>query len=468
MSESEKRVVARGLLLPKDKVSRNGVLYDWDSVKNTYEQIKGLKLMYNHETDGIDAIPIGHATNVWLKEEDDDEGIAGVYYEADLDPEHPQTRKIIRGDLDNVSLQVNAEEVVPEYKDGEEYQRAYINDWIEFSVVPTPGMKDATIEARIAEAYKKVKTEKFFEENKEFPYEIFKNGLIDEIGEHPNVNPLEAAQLVLDHLKKDINYYSQHSDSEENNIVSKTEEINTSTASGAMVPAVMKDDKEENTMSKENIKKEEAPIMNPEDDEKTKTEQVDEDEVKEDEVEYESIKKEEYNDDMTSMTDILEQMNGKINSLTEELDDLKGRLPQTESAVEDTEADELTEEAAEDTQVVSDDKTKIDAEVIEESNKKEGKAEVVPSFGRYIVVKDGETIARYVSKYEAEDHARELNDPSHKEYSNEDEEEIDEPIPPKTEKLKGKKILKTEKVERSEMTFSEALKGFVKDELNLI
>ncbi|MDD3085463.1 MAG: hypothetical protein PHU32_06285, partial [Candidatus ainarchaeum sp.] len=370
LSEAEKRVIAQGLLLPKNKVSRNGVLYDWDSVKNTYEQIKGLKLMYNHETDGIDAVPIGHATNVWLKEEDDDEGIAGVYYEADLDSEHPQTRKILRGDLDNVSLQVNAEQVVPEYKDGKEYQRAYINDWLEFSVVPCAGMKDATIEARIAEAYKKAKTEEYFKENTTFPYDTFKTGLSDELEEHPNVNPLDAAQLVIDHLKKDINYYSQHSDSEENNTVSKTEEINTSTASGAMAPAVMKDDEEDDTMSKENIKKEEAPIINPEEDE-TKTEQLDEDEVKEDEVKYESIKKEEYEDDMTSMTEILEQMNGKINSLTEELANLKGQLPQTESAVEDTEADEVKEEQTDDTQVVSDDKTKTDAEVIEESSDEE-------------------------------------------------------------------------------------------------
>lgn len=421
LSEAEKRVIARGLLLPKNKVSRNGVLYDWDSVKSTYEQIKGLKLMYNHEMDGIDAIPIGHATNVWLKEEDDNDGIAGVYYEADLDPEHPQTRKILRGDLDNVSLQVNAEQVVPEYKDGKEYQRAYINDWLEFSVVPCAGMKDATIEARIAEAYKQAKTEEYFKENAEFPYDIFKKGLIDELEEHPNVNPLEAAQLVIDHLKKDINYYSQNSDSEEN----KTEEINTSTASGAVAPAVMKDDEEEDTMSKENIKKEEAPIMNPEEDEKTKTEQMDEDEVKEDEVKYESIKKEEYDDDMTSMTDILEQMNGKINSLTEELDDLKGRLPQTESAVEDTEADEVKEEQADDTQVVSDDKTKINAEVIEES--------------------DDET--------------------------NDEEDKIDEPIPPITEKKKEKAELKDsikkETVKKTEMTFEEAIRGFTKERLGL-
>ena len=132
-NEDKKKIIASGLLLPKNKISRNGIMYDWDSVKDTYNQIKGLKLMYNHETEGLNAIPIGHATNAWLKEEDDDQGIAGLYYEADLDPEHPQTRKILRGDLDNVSLQINAEEVIPKYdKQFGEYQLAKVSDWIEF------------------------------------------------------------------------------------------------------------------------------------------------------------------------------------------------------------------------------------------------------------------------------------------------------------------------------------------------
>lgn len=423
IEKEQQKIIATGLLCPKNKISRNSVMYDWDSIKNTYNQIKGLKLLYNHETEGLNAIPIGHATNAWLKEEDDDDGIAGLYYEADLDPEHPQTRKILRGDLDNVSLQINAAEVIPKYDEKfGEYQLAKISDWIEFSVVPTPGMKDATIEARIAEAYKKEKRLK--EDHVEkgiFPIDEFQMGIDVEKSEHSQLNILEIGQLVLDHLKENEYYYSSKNSDEE----TKTEEINTSTASGAMAPAVMKDDEEDDTMSKENIKKEEAPIMNPEDYEKTKTEQVDEDEVKEDEVKYESIKKEEYEDDMTSMTDILEQMNGKINSLTEELANLKGQLPQTESAVEDTEADEVKEEQADDTQVVSDDKTKIDTEVIEES--------------------DDET--------------------------SDEEDKIDEPIPPITEKKKEKSELKDsikkETVKKTEMTFEEAIRGFTKERLGL-
>lgn len=420
-TDKAKDVYIQGLLLPRDEVSRNGVLYDWDSIREKHKELIGKPMLFNHDTETTDR-PLGTFVDSWIKEYADNEGPAGWYYKSRLNPRSQYYEDVVEGYINKVSIQVNAEQVVPEYKDGKEYQRAFIGDVLEASGVNVPGFPQTSIETLIAEAYKKAKTEEYFKENTEFPYDAFKTGLSDELEEHPNVNPLEAAQLVLDHLKKDINYYSQHSDSEENNTVSKTEEINTSTASGAVAPAVMKDDEEDDTMSKESIKKEEAPIINPEEDEKTKTEQMDEDEVKEDEVKYESIKKEEYEDDMTSMTDILEQMNGKINSLTEELDNLKGRLPQTESAIEDTEADEVKEEQADDTQVVSDDKTKIDAEVIEESN-------------------------------------------------DEEEIEIDEPIPPITEKKKEKSELKDsikkETVKKTEMTFEEAIRGFTKERLGL-
>ena len=41
---------------------------------------------------------------------------------------------------------------------------------------------------------------------------------------------------------------------------------------------------------------------------------------------------------------------------------------------------------------------------------KEAKAEVIKSFGKYKVMKDGKVLGVYVAKYEAEDHVRALND----------------------------------------------------------
>lgn len=40
-----------------------------------------------------------------------------------------------------------------------------------------------------------------------FPMETFHKGLEQEANEHPGANPVELAQLVLDHLKGDLQYY---------------------------------------------------------------------------------------------------------------------------------------------------------------------------------------------------------------------------------------------------------------------
>lgn len=428
-NEDKKKIIASGLLLPKNKISRNGIMYDWDSVKDTYSQIKGLKLMYNHETEGLNAIPIGHATNAWLKEEDDDQGIAGLYYEADLDPEHPQTRKILRGDLDNVSLQINAEEVIPKYdKQFGEYQLAKVSDWIEFSVVPTPGMKDATIEARIAEAFKKEKRLK--EDHVEkgiFPTDEFEMGISIEKEEHPNLNILEIGQLVLDHLKENEYFYSSKNNDEEN----KTEEINTVTAVGAVQPTKMIDndsDKEEDKMSKI-VKKEE--LQKTPEEEVTKVEEAVEDD---EEVVDNSVLKEEYADDMTKVVEALETLKNDNLALREELDSIKAKLPQDE---EEVQATENVEE---------------DKEVISESEDTEN--EVVPD------QKTDEVIE------ESEDSEEDKNLEDSEDVEVEEEEEVEEPIPPITEKSKLNKSLK-ERVTKSDMTFSEAMSGFVKERLKI-
>ena len=148
-------IMVKGLLLPKNKVSRNKILYDWDSIKQHYKELEACKLMYNHETEGL-VEPIGHITKSYLKENDDSEGIAGWYYQANLDPDNKYTKKIQRGDLDNVSIQLNAERAIKEHdKENGEYTRAFVSDVYEISAVPCPGFNQTTIETMMAEAFKK-------------------------------------------------------------------------------------------------------------------------------------------------------------------------------------------------------------------------------------------------------------------------------------------------------------------------
>jgi hypothetical protein len=405
IEDKQKKIIATGLLLPKGKISRNGIMYDWESIKDTYNQIKGLKLMYNHETEGLNAIPIGHATNAWIKEEDDDEGIAGLYYEADLDPEHPQTRKILRGDLDNVSLQINAEEVTPKYdKQFGEYQLAKVSDWLEMSIVPVSGYKDATIEARIAEAYKKKNNLK---------EDHMKVGdVVDAGGKKMQVSQVLDNGYLISYLNE--------TESVEDEVETKTEEINTTTAVGAVAPTKMIDndsDKEEDKMSK--IRKKEELQKTPEE-EVTKVEEV----VDDEEVIDNSIMKEEYEDDMTKVVEALEALKNDNLALREELDSIKAKLPQ----------EEIEKNVEEDKEVISD--------------SEDTENEVVP---------DQKTDE--IKEESTEDSDEDLKE-------SEDEEEVEEPIPPITEKSKLNKALKERNAEQR-MSFSEAISGFAKERLKL-
>lgn len=143
-----------GLLLPKDEISRNGILYDWDSVKAKAKEFEGVPMNYNHIIDD-DKKPIGKIIKTWVKETEDSEGPAGMYYEADIDEGSEYADSIKKGYLNKVSLQVTADAQKEEAgDDGNYYTRAWIGDPLEVSVVKVPGFKQTTMEVALAEAFK--------------------------------------------------------------------------------------------------------------------------------------------------------------------------------------------------------------------------------------------------------------------------------------------------------------------------
>lgn len=163
IKEKYNKIIASGLLLPKDKVSRNGVLYDWDTAKATVSKIPGLPMMYNHQNEGMEK-PVGHFTDaialesrpnsgkwaeVWDKTSEElnsSEGIPGVYYEADINPDSEYANSVTRGDVRKVSIQIIPEKQVSEtMSDGTKYTRAYIKDYVESSIVPSPGFMETNI-----------------------------------------------------------------------------------------------------------------------------------------------------------------------------------------------------------------------------------------------------------------------------------------------------------------------------------
>jgi hypothetical protein len=348
-----KDVYIQGLLLPRDKVSRNSVLYDWSSIVEKHKELIGKPMLFNHDLETTER-PLGTVVDSWLKEYDDDSGVAGWYYKSRLNPRSQYYDDVLDGFINKVSIQINARDVVQEYMQDREYERAYIDDILEISGVNVPGFPQTSIETLIAEAVRKEKQEIKIKENTEFPYDMFKKGLEQELGEHPKVSVLDAAQLVLDHLKEDMNYYSKNSDAE-----TKTEDITTATAVGAMAPTTLgsnDDKKEDDKMSKDEIIKKESESPEDKKDEDKKDEETDkkleesvdedkkDDDKEEDEKETkklsESVKKEEYETDMSNITDVLEKFNTELSSLRAEISDLKTKIVTSEDSV-DTDSDDI-------------------------------------------------------------------------------------------------------------------------------
>lgn len=250
----EARYILSGLLLPFNKISRNNVLYNRESCIEKHKDLIGRPLMYNHKVDG-EQYPKGHFIDSWI--EDD-----GWHYKADLDPaEVDFIRKLERKDLRHVSIQLLGGRVVERMESGTNrtYTEAWVNDVIEASVVPAPGFLDTTskfaeclgmncntmnedittstdagaIGTKLAGADKKdcpkkcPMKEQYEDKFNGFPMDQFHKGLNQELSEHPGVSPTETAQLVLDHLKEDPEYYNKQEAREAEDIVEEVGEDET-------------------------------------------------------------------------------------------------------------------------------------------------------------------------------------------------------------------------------------------------
>ena len=171
VQDADKKTIIRGLMLPKDKISRNGVLYEWESIKTHHKELINKCAMYNHKLD-TEMPPVGHYTDsiclesspdidnkwykVWQKTtEQNGKEIPGWYYEADLNPDNIYTKSVLRGDLNKVSIQLFADQSMEmETADGSPFVKAYVGSILEASLVVAPGYEQTSIEVALAEAFK--------------------------------------------------------------------------------------------------------------------------------------------------------------------------------------------------------------------------------------------------------------------------------------------------------------------------
>jgi hypothetical protein len=196
----EGKFILQGLILPFDKISRNNVLYNRESIMQSHKQLVGRPVMYNHKVDD-QLFPVGHFIDSNLKED-------GWHYKADIDPEEKDLiRKLKRQDLRHVSIQVIGGKVVEKQdENGEFYTEAWISDVIEGSIVPAPGFLDTT--AAFAEA--------FHPKAKKEAYEIefngktrFKVDKLDNVTKNPNWDFFAAHTRIIDLDSDEVIYDSK-------------------------------------------------------------------------------------------------------------------------------------------------------------------------------------------------------------------------------------------------------------------
>lgn len=143
-SQTENGVYVKGMALPFGRVSRNGVQYEKESVKEAAEDLVGRPILFNHKQD----YSTGHILNIEVTDE-------GMFYEGDINPnaEMPNgvtvAEAVERGDIRSPSIQAFVEQLgEPADEDAVindmETEKVAVADFIEISMVTVPGFPQAS------------------------------------------------------------------------------------------------------------------------------------------------------------------------------------------------------------------------------------------------------------------------------------------------------------------------------------
>ena len=129
--ENSEGLKMQGLALPFKKRSRNGVIYEKESVKKAASTLKGCPVLFNHDENNT----IGHIVSTEVKDD-------GLYYKADLNPERKEVESLERGDIPHVSIQALIEETEKTDTRGE----VGVTEFLEMSAVTIPGFPSTDVE----------------------------------------------------------------------------------------------------------------------------------------------------------------------------------------------------------------------------------------------------------------------------------------------------------------------------------
>lgn len=140
------------MIVPFNKVSRNGIKYGEAGIKRTHAMLVGKNLMHNHVLEGANTFPRGEWVKTWI-------GPEGMHarakiYNTSYNKDYIEWLKA--ANQPRVSLQVTGDaKQVKDEKTETFHQEADINDWLEASTVNVPGFDDAkaSLSVAMAEAF---------------------------------------------------------------------------------------------------------------------------------------------------------------------------------------------------------------------------------------------------------------------------------------------------------------------------
>jgi hypothetical protein len=139
-------------IVPFGIISRNGVMYDKESVINTHKNLIGKPVLFNHKKDEDNTPPRGE----WFDTEIRSDGMYGKAKIFNTTYNQNLIEYLLKAKNATVSLEIfgKAEKRIDE-ETGIQYNVAFIKEWLESSIVNLPGFNEAKVlsfECYIAES----------------------------------------------------------------------------------------------------------------------------------------------------------------------------------------------------------------------------------------------------------------------------------------------------------------------------
>lgn len=152
-----KKVIIQGLAITFEKPTRNRVSYTYESGTRTHTSLIKKPFLDSHIDKSIHKNPpFGHVIETWI-DKNPKNGLPALFYKVDIDPmEETFIRKMKRGDIPGVSVQVLVDSVIDKQDMYGDYIQANIREFLELSAVLIPGDGDTTM--RLVESFNNLKS----------------------------------------------------------------------------------------------------------------------------------------------------------------------------------------------------------------------------------------------------------------------------------------------------------------------